>query len=434
MERRILHPSPIHRLRWSQVIIAACFVMVSAVVHGLPLNDDKLQELRYDGYCTEVCSRGSPKNSYGMMLRLSEKTRNPKKFAAALQEYISFDEEDDDQKERDEIEERVNLVLRRMRHMKLQAYCAEVGIQFEDCTLLEKLVQDDVATHQCVENCVLDLKSNINSSCPSVESMAEEHREFLQCMLDFDPDKVTLDFQQDDIDLEESLAIMDKYGFVAFRNFFSPGRMREIHELLVRWRHTWEWEGRQYADFAGKVHLHRPRFREEVVIPNDGPFEALLQKIRESDIWTMMDRYVSHPGLHLDYVTSILSDPGATKQSVHADVPVPRRYLKGNLSIHPMRKENGPTGFCPCTHMRGPFYHSYGASHIVCPLHYQPDFVDAGTLVIYDQALDHQGMDNTGNSTRYILDIGYRVGAYDEGYLSNFPSFAVNQVLKSYQK
>jgi Phytanoyl-CoA dioxygenase (PhyH) len=411
------------RSRWCSFLAFGISVICISLLNfsdAIDNDHEALEEFRLDGYCTALCTRGHSIDGYGTMLELFKQVDDPIAFDTFLDSYY------DDEEEKHGLED-IDLVRRN--HLKFRASCNKVGFNFEDCIMLEKLALEAKATFHCVFNCMHDLLENDPGFCPSIEMMALPHRELLNCILEFDQETVTIDAQKS-IDPDEALSILQKYGFVAFKNFFSAGRMEEIHEILLDWRRIGEWDTRQYADFMAKRHLHGSALREEVVVPYTIPFLSILKDIEDSFAWQVMDRYVGLPGLQLEFVTSILSDPGAGTQLLHTDVAVPGRKLKGNLALHRMKKENGPTGFCPCSHSRAPFYYSYAFSPIECLLHFQPDFVDSGTFVIYDQALQHQGMDNRGNDTRFILDISYLVGMVDEDYIENFAPIAREEVMK----
>lgn len=411
--------------RWCSFLAFGISVFYSSLLNfsdAIDHDDEALEEFRLDGYCTALCTRGHSIEGYDMMLELSKQVDDPMAFVTFLDSFYD-DEEGDEEHDLEDID------IARLNHMKFCAYCNKVGFNFEDCLMLEKLALEAKASFECVFNCMHDLLNNGPGFCPSIDMMAVPHRELLNCILEFDLETVTIDAQNIS-DPDKALLILQKYGFVAFKNFFSAGRMEEIHEILLDWRRIGEWDGRKYAEFMAKQHLHDSALREEVVVPYTDPFLSILKDIEDSLVWQVMDRYVGLPGLQLDIVTSILSDPGAGTQVIHTDIAVPGRMLKGNLALHRMKKENGPTGFCPCSHSRAPFYYIYAFSPIECLLHFQPDFVDSGTLVIYDQALKHQGMDNRGTDTRFILDISYVVGTIDEDYIENFAPIAREEIMK----
>jgi Phytanoyl-CoA dioxygenase (PhyH) len=395
------------------------------------IDHESLEDLRSEGYCTALCTyKGVSVDGYNMMLQMSKQIEDPSAFHTFLDEYEELDEETlylNDKNEDYEDEFLDLMVIGRRKHLKFRDFCSSIGFAFEDCTLLKKLAEDAKAALGCVANCMYDLMED-DGFCPSYEAMAAPHQDFLTCMLEFDPEKVILD-AENGIDLEQALKLLQRFGFVAFRNFFPHKRMEEIHNILVEWRNVGEWGGRQYNNFMAKEHLHDSDLREEVVIPFMEPFLSTLREINESVVWQVMEQYVELPGFQFEFVTSILSDPGADRQTIHNDIGVPGRMLKGNLALHSMSTENGPTEFCPCTHTRGSFYYTYALSLVECPLHFQPDVVDAGTLIIYDQALEHRGMDNRGNTTRHILDISFIRGKVGNEYVDNFSSSARDDIM-----
>jgi hypothetical protein len=411
---------------WFFLAFAIIVASLRNFSHAVDVDDDNeyVEEFRLDGFCTALCTRGHLVDGYDTMLQLSKRLDDPNAFATFLDSYY---EEAEERLESDDLGRFTT--FGRRNHMKIRAYCDKVGFNFEECLLFEKLAIEAKTTFACVFNCMHDLFEDDPGFCPSIETMSVPHGEVLNCVLEFEEEEMTIDAQKR-IDPAVALSILQKYGFVAFKNFFSRERMRDVHEILLNWRRVGDWDGRKYSEFMAKRHLHDPALREEVVIPFVDPFLSILKDIEESVVKEVMDRYVGLPGLHLEFVSSILSDPGAGPQTIHTDIAVPGRMLKGNLALHAMKKENGPTGFCPCSHSRAPFYYAYALSPIECILHFQPDFVDPGTFVIYDQALKHQGMDNRGSDTRFILDISYVAGTMDEDYIENFPPFAREEILK----
>lgn len=379
-----------------------------------------------------LCSSGGAEEGYEMMVAMSKRVKDPMAFAAFLEQYYEFEMKDEEEELAKSGEEEVDMAslmsIGRGKHLKTRAYCKSEGFKFDECTLLEKVANDARTIYLCGMNCMHDLLDD-DGFCPSYDMMAISHQDLLACVLDFDQGQVTIDAQHG-IDIQQAASMLQRYGFVAFKNFFSTERMKSVHDILLDWRKVGDWDGRRYTDYMAKDHLHEPELREEIVVPHTEPFLSILEEIKQSEAWHVMEQYVGLPGLEIEIATSILSDPGAGSQTIHSDFAVPGRMLKGNLALHSMKRGNGPTGFCPCTHSRALFYRPYALSPVECPLHFQPETVDAGTFVIYDQALEHHGMMNLGDDTRYILDISYIVGEIDDEYIQNFSPVAGEAVME----
>lgn len=364
------------------------------------------ERLRVEGVCVKRCGFGSDleQDGFATVMRLYRRFQEGGEFADFLEEIgeedlLGADLIDEILQEHFELspDERIDLV-----HALLHLKQGE----------------------QCLDYCRTQSRKDWT---PSFESMSLVHQQAEECLLGFK--EKSFDITED---LGEIVAAFRKDGFVVIKNAFPESLIRASRDVLDSWRRNGTWGGLAYEDYSDSKHLHTSDNRDEVVLPVRDPFTTLLTMIDSSKVMEILQGYSDTSRVQLEFVSSILSRPGASTQLVHSDYAFPRSLLKLNIALQDMQTENGPTALCPCTHLHGNTFDVYNidGDGDGCPVQYKPKSVAAGTLTIYDQSLLHHGTQNTGKTDRWILDVSYTSGDIHSSYHDAFRADAARSIFE----
>ncbi|KAL3907559.1 MAG: hypothetical protein SGILL_008824, partial [Bacillariaceae sp.] len=370
--------------RWLSLL---CLSTVVAVILAAELKDEVLEELRIEGACAKNChlDTDATMGNYYHLLRLQRETRG---FSAAFEELIE-----------DLTEESFYDDLQR----NVAQYCetefqpaANDKVTMEDCLRVESVLRDAKVSDKLIISCFEFMEAA--QMTPSFEAQDPRTQEKETCLMDFEPERVLLEkSNSDDFTTEHITAVLQRYGVVIIQNFFSRDEMKNIHDILRNWRDTGMWKDTyNFTTYHGYKHLHgngnrrKNAARGEIVLPFEEPFLSIVDQIDKSILIDVMHRYGNRTDLNMEYATSIFSEPPANHQGLHSDYNFPVNLFKIGIAVHDTPKVQGPTGFCPCTHAWGDFFPPF-ATDVPCPLRFQADFIPAGTVFLYDQAIQHQG-------------------------------------------
>ena len=390
------------------------FLHTVTIISAGEIEDELLEELRVEGACAKNCHLDTKESmdNYYHLLRMQRETRG---FSAAFDELIEDLTEDSFY---DDL------------HNNVAQYCAtefqpdkDNKVTMADCLHVEEVLRECKVADKLIMSCYDFMEAS--QMTPSFEAQDERTKEKERCLVEFEPKHVLLEKgNSNDFTTEKITAVLQRYGVVIIQNFFPRDEMKNIHDILRDWRDTGVWKDRyNFTTYHGHRHLHgnenhrkRPP-RGEIVLPFEEPFLSIVDQIDKSILVDVMHRYGNRTDLNMEYATSIFSEPPAVDQDLHSDYNFPVNLFKIGIAVHDTPKEQGPTGFCPCTHSWGDFFPPF-ATDVLCPLHFQADFIPAGTVFLYDQAIQHQGMSNH-HGTRFILDISYTFGDFISSYIDD---------------
>ncbi|KAL3937239.1 MAG: hypothetical protein SGARI_002202 [Bacillariaceae sp.] len=359
------------------VMMTTALLLASSVsmVFAGDLDPEDLSELRIEGMCAKLTHVDTEEviQNYNHIFKVQ---RGVQAFSQAFQEMLddilgdSYD----------------GLSQTITKFCEGQDYDKYDSISLEDCMKIEEILRECKILEGIIGKCY-DFAED-QETTPSFESMDQRNQDWEKCLMDFDEDEIT---HQSTDPIDKIADSLEKYGVVIIKNFFDPAKM----------------------SLKGSV-------RGEIVLPFKEPFRSIMEEIDHSILVDVMQTYGQQSDtdvLNMEYPTSIFSIKGSPEQPLHRDYVFPKTLFKIAVSTHDTPKVQGPTGFCPCTHTNGDFFPIW-ETDIECPLRFQPSFLPAGTVVLYDQALEHQGMDNQYD-TRFILDISYTFGDYKSEYIES---------------
>jgi hypothetical protein len=377
-----------------------------------------LQRQRIEGACALNCHLDNDvtMSNYYHLFRMQSETRG---FSAAFDELMD-----------DLVEDTYYKDL----HHNVAEYCETEfqptgSVTMEDCLKVEQVLRECKVADKMIASCYDFMEAQ--QMTPSFEAQDKRTKDKELCLLGFEKEQVML--QKTD-SIGQIASALEKYGVVIIHDFFPRNEMEKIHKILVDWQDTGTWKGYNFTSFHGHRHLHgnskkRRPTRGEIVLPFTEPFKSIVDQIDDSILIDVMHTYGNRTDLSMEYATSIFSVPPTGNQNLHSDYNWQSNLFKIGIAVHDTPKTQGPTGFCPCTHAWGDFFPPF-ATDVYCPLHFQAEFISAGTVFLYDQAIQHQGMSNHLD-TRFILDVSYTFGDFISSYIDeNWGEEAMGEVKK----